>query len=238
MVDLNCDLGEGVGNDLELMPFLSSCNISCGAHAGDETDIRTAIRAAKEHGIKIGAHPSYPDRENFGRKVIEMETKDLENSLKEQMAFFRQILDEEKAELHHLKPHGALYNHAVKDEPTAEIIVDLIRSSFPEVILYTQHGGVLATLAENAGIKVWYEGFADRNYAANLTLLPRSHQEALILRPEDIITHITPIIRDQQVKTIDGKLRDIKVDTLCIHGDNPRALEIAKQVRSHFAEFK
>jgi len=233
-IDINCDLGEGMENDHLIMPYLSSCNISCGAHAGNPDIITHTLVEAKEHGVKIGAHPSYPDRENFGRVSMNMSTTDLEESIKEQLFTFTELAKSQELALHHIKPHGALYNRAAVHEETATVIVNIMKRHFPELILYVPYGSVIASLASRHGLKIWFEAFADRNYDDDLSLVPRSHPQALLQDAEDIITHTWSMVENQQVKTLSGNIRNLKVDTLCIHGDNPNAVNIAKSIYDKF----
>jgi len=233
-IDINCDLGEGMANDERIMPYISSCNISCGAHAGDMDILVSTLLAAKKHKVKIGAHPSYPDRENFGRIVMKMGKSALEESILSQLLTFQQASTNLNVEIHHIKPHGALYNQAAIDPDTAALILELMKSHFPSQTLYAPYGSVIASLAPEYGIKVWYEAFADRNYADDLTLIPRTHSSALKLDVNDIIKHIELMVNKQQVKTLTGRLQNLKVDTICIHGDNPNAETIAKAISENW----
>ncbi|WP_143960876.1 5-oxoprolinase subunit PxpA [Litoribacter populi] len=238
MVDLNCDLGEGGLEDEKLMPYLTSCNISCGGHAGSEPDITAAIQAAAQHRVKIGAHPSYPDRENYGRKVLTISKSELQSSLISQLDYFKSLLQQEKAKLHHVKPHGALYNHAAKDKETAQCVVNAVREVFPEAIIYTLKDSELEKAANTHGLKTWNEGFADRNYTDDLELVGRQLPYAVLTDTTKISPHVSAMIRDKNIITISGKAVPTEVQTLCIHGDNPNALEIAKLLRLNFPEFK
>lgn len=236
-IDLNCDMGEGIGNDHLIMPYVTSCNISCSAHAGSEETIHQTIVEAKKHGVKIGAHPSYPDKKNFGRLVLEMSHEELKETLLSQLFFFNNIVEQHGSSIHHIKPHGALYNQAAIDPEVASTILEVIQQYFPTCILYAPDQSVIASLASQYDIKVWHEAFADRNYANDLTLIPRSHPMALIQEQEGVISHISVMVEHQKVKCYSGKLRSLKVDTICLHGDNPFAIDIAKAIRAKLNQY-
>lgn len=232
MIDINCDLGEGLDNDEQVMPLLNSCNIGCGGHIGDESSIRKTIRLAKKHQVKIGAHPSYPDRENFGRKKMEIPILELKESIMAQLKLFEAICVEEQAIFHHIKPHGALYNEAAINHELAGMLVQIMMS-FPGIALYVPPNSVLERLALENHVPIITEAFADRTYNGNLTLVARNHAGALLTDPEAALEHVKHIVIDKIVKTIDGEFVPIKAETLCIHGDNPSALDILKTIRAN-----
>jgi len=229
-IDINCDLGEGMANDHRIMPYITSCNISCGAHAGDPKIITNTLLDAKKYGVKIGAHPSFPDRENFGRVVMIMNPSALEETLVQQLHSLQELTQQLDLPLHHIKPHGALYNQAVTNHETADVILTVMKRYFPDLILYAPYPSVIASIAEEYNIKVWHEAFADRNYTDHLTLVSRSHPEAVMHEVDEIIDHISLMVEKHQVRTLSGKIMDFKVDTICIHGDNPNAEIIAKSI--------
>jgi len=226
IIDINADVGEGLNNESQLMPYLSSCNIACGGHAGDPETMYQVIQLAKQFKVKIGAHPSFPDKENFGRQVMEMSCADLYTSLKQQIRSLMQILRDERATLHHIKPHGALYNLVAKDEKTAKVIIEVVKSIALPIYLYVPYGSVIADLAQRENIKITYEAFADRNYNENLSLVSRSLPNAVISNPDEVFEHVRKMIFDNKVKTINGVEVEIKADTYCVHGDNPEALKL------------
>lgn len=228
VLDINSDLGEGMGNDASIMPFITSCNIACGGHAGDEYSIRSTIQLAQKYQVKIGAHPSYPDKANFGRKEMDMSPKALFDTLFHQISLVKEQLA--GAALHHIKPHGALYNQAAISEQTAETIVNLVKEHFSESILYVPDGSIVAALAKHAGLKVWYEVFADRNYNDDLTLVSRKADDAVLHDKEEVMQHLRSMATSGHVKTKTGNTLPIKADTVCVHGDNPSALELAKEI--------
>jgi len=233
-LDINCDLGEGLDNDGLIMPYLDSCNIACGAHAGDEHTIRECVRLAKKQGVNIGAHPSYPDRSNFGRKVMKIGIQELKTSLIQQIGLIDRICQEEGTFLHHIKPHGALYNLAAKDPNMADLIVAIIKEHYPKAVLYCPPFSMMEELAKKSNISVMREVFADRSYQPDLSLVDRIHPKALLTDPEEVLAHVKYMLEQNQIKTIDGGLKSVEADTLCIHGDNPSALEILKTIKKSF----
>lgn len=226
VIDINCDLGEGVGSDHLLMPYLSSCNIACGGHAGDEDTMRQTIQLAKQHRTKIGAHPSFPDKENFGRTEMHIASDELTSLILDQIEALDTIVKEEGAVLNHVKPHGALYNMATVDTGVAEAIVKAVLLFDEKIMLYAPYGSVMAKLAQEQSISVMFEAFADRNYNDDLTLVSRKLENAVIQNPEEILTHVLLMIKEKKVRSLSGQLSAIQADTLCIHGDNSRAVDI------------
>ncbi|MCA0152849.1 5-oxoprolinase subunit PxpA [Winogradskyella vincentii] len=231
-VDINADLGEGIGNEEMLMPFLSSCNIACGGHAGDKSIIQEVLKLAKQHNVKVGAHPSFPDRENFGRKIMDIEPKDLKVSLLQQIHELKKLADELGLELNHIKPHGALYNLITIDKETANIVVETIKDLDFEVKLYAPFNSVIAKLAIANNIEVVYEAFADRNYNEDLTLVSRKLNNAIKHKKEEVLSHVLGMVKDQKVITVNHQERMIKASTFCVHGDTENALEIVRYLNS------
>jgi len=229
-VDINADVGEGLNNEAQLMPYLSSCNIACGGHAGDDDTMAQVVKLAKTHKVKIGAHPSFPDRQNFGRKIIEISSADLYTSLKQQIRSLIRVLRAEHLTLHHIKPHGALYNLAAIDEKTARVIIEVVKSIALPLRLYAPYGSVIADIAQKESVKLTYEAFADRNYNDDLTLVSRAEENAVITNPDEVFNHVYRMIFEQKVKTINGVGVDIKADTFCVHGDNPEAIKLLQDL--------
>ncbi|MDN3492981.1 5-oxoprolinase subunit PxpA [Winogradskyella bathintestinalis] len=227
-IDINADVGEGVGNESELMPYISSCNIACGGHAGDTSTMTEVVKLAKQHHIKIGAHPSFPDTLNFGRVNVNMSSRDLYNSLKQQINALLTVLHTEKADLHHLKPHGALYNLAAKDKKTAKVVIDVIKGIKMPIELYVPFNSVIAELAKLENIPMTFEAFADRNYNDDLSLVSRQNENAILHEKEAILKHVLNIIKHQKVTSINGVELTLKASTICVHGDTKNALEIIK----------
>jgi UPF0271 protein len=233
-VDINSDVGEGIGNESQLMPHISSCNIACGGHAGNEETMKSAVQLAKHYKVKIGAHPSFPDKENFGRKVMEMPCVVLYKSIKEQVEDLMSILKEEHLALHHVKPHGALYNLAVTDEKVANVIVEVMKSLGLLIKLYVPFGSKIADIAIENNVPITYEAFADRNYNADLTLVSRQEKEALIEDEDVMFEHVFRMYTHGKVKVISGQEIPIKADTFCIHGDSPNAVNMIKNLKARF----
>lgn len=231
IIDINADVGEGMGNESRLIPLLSSCNIACGGHTGDEFSMISAIKLAKTNHVRIGAHPSFPDPDNFGRKLISISDKELFTSLKNQIHTLLECCDQQKVVMHHVKPHGALYNLAAKDQATAEIVVAVVKQFHASLKLYVPYGSIVAEVAKADNIPVVYEAFTDRNYNTDLSLVSREHPNALIEDADKMFSHVYEMIVDQSVTCIGGAKRPIKASTFCIHGDHHKALDLALELR-------
>ena len=225
-IDINCDVGEGVGNEALLFPHISSCNIACGGHAGDFETMTQVVALAKKHSIKLGAHPSYPDRQNFGRKVIEISDSELKQSIEQQLMDFGEVLDAQNCKLHHIKAHGALYNETARNPNLAKVYLNTILPYRNKALLYVPYGSVIAEMAHSMDFDIWYEAFADRNYEKDLKLVSRKHKEAIIEEPKQVLEHVLRMIKESKVYTLDGEIKEIKAHTYCVHGDTPSALEI------------
>ena len=225
-IDLNADIGEGF-DDSAIVPWISSANISCGAHAGSESVIRQALRLCKQHKVAVGAHPSYPDRQNFGRLAMEITLTDLRNSLMQQLNYFRQLAADEGVTVGHLKAHGALYNVAAQDAKTGAVLLDLCRHF--QLPLMTLAHSPLQQQALQQHIPVIAEAFADRGYQQNGQLLPRSQPGAL-LSSTDAIAQSLQLVQHQQICTRSGELINLHADSLCLHGDSPEAVTLAQSL--------
>jgi UPF0271 protein len=235
-IDINCDLGEGLGNEKELMPLISSCNIACGGHAGDKQTMRTVARLAIKNGVKVGAHPSYPDRKNFGRISLTMPDNELIQGIRSQLADFMSILEEEHIALHHIKAHGALYNDIAKDQHLAKIFLKAIEKRKDEIFLYVPFGSVIEKEARKQHFEIKREAFGDRSYNEDLSLVDRKHSNALIEIPEKVCEQILGIARKGMVQAINGEKIVIKADTFCIHGDTPSALKILRYLSDELSK--
>lgn len=231
-IDINCDVGEGIGNEALLMPFISSCSIACGGHAGDISSIDQVVSLAKKHNVKIGAHPSFPDRENFGRAIMNMAGEALQKSIEEQILLLAGRAELLGLTVHHVKPHGALYNLIAKDVHSAQIAVAAIKNTLPHAYIYVPYNSVIEKVALENGIKVKYEAFADRNYNADLSLVARSERHALITDKNAVLLHVENIIFNECVDTKEGKVT-IKADTLCVHGDTENAVDLVTHIHEH-----
>lgn len=235
-IDINVDVGEGINNELQLMPYISSCNIACGGHAGDDDSMKMVVNLAKQYQVKIGAHPSFPDRENFGRQNIKISCAGLYKSIREQINSLMKILGDEYATLHHIKPHGALYNLAATDKSTATVIIEVMKSISLPIKLYVPYNSVIAELALKENIPIVYEAFADRNYNDDLSLVSRNEKNAIISESEELFNHVFRIIIQRKVKTINGVEVKIIANTFCIHGDNPKAVNLIKDLNERLEQ--
>lgn len=237
-MDINADVGEGIDNEVDLIPYLSSCNMACGGHAGDVATMTKVVKLAKKHNVKIGAHPSFPDKENFGRVDMKISAADLYSSLKQQIRALQNVLHSENAQLHHIKPHGALYNLAAKDEKTALVIIEVVKSIAMPVKLYAPYKSKIAELASNENIQVTFEAFADRNYNEDLSLVSRKKDNALLIDKDEVLHHVLNIIKHEKVKTISGVEVPIKALTYCVHGDTKNAIEILKYLNLELPKYQ
>jgi 5-oxoprolinase (ATP-hydrolysing) subunit A len=235
-IDINVDVGEGVNNESQIMPLISSCNIACGGHAGDIETMRIVVKLAKKYSVKIGAHPSFPDKERFGRSVLEISCAALYTSIKGQIKSLMNVIREEHAAMHHVKPHGALYNRAAVDEDTAKVIVEVMKSIALPLELYVPYGSVIAKLAIRENIPIVYEAFADRNYNEDLTLVSRKETNAIISDTNTMFKHVFKMITQQKVTTISGVEIGINASTFCIHGDNPKAVHLIKNLKENLEQ--
>ena len=229
--DINCDLGEGSGNDRLIMPYITSCNIACGGHTGDPGSMLETIIMAQEHQVRAGAHPSYPDRENFGRSEVRIEREELLSSLKHQVESLLQVANSKGIKVYHLKPHGALYNKASRDEETARLVIDV--AAIYELILYSPYGSVLERVGRASGLTVWSEAFLDRNYNSDLSLRPRAKANAVISDRETIVERFLRMLQKKQVVLDHGEKLKINAQTFCIHGDENDTPEILRGLHQH-----
>ena len=225
-IDLNADVGEGLNNEKDLFPYISSCSIACGGHAGDAQTMQEVVELAIKHKVKIGAHPSYLDRKNFGRKSIKLSRPELISTIREQIESLLCVLERTKTSLHHIKPHGALYNDLAKDPELANWFLEAIEPYKNGVKIYVPYGSAIAGLAEISGWSLCLEAFGDRNYNDDLSLVSRSEPEALIHDPDQVLQHILPIILEGRIVTRTGHEKTIKAETICLHGDTDNVLEI------------
>ncbi|WP_341865207.1 5-oxoprolinase subunit PxpA [Maribacter litoralis] len=236
-IDINSDVGEGVGNEKELFPMISSCNIACGGHAGSKETIRWCLELAKEFNVKVGAHPSYPDKENFGRVSMSISDADLIKSIQAQMQLFESVRSKLNTPLHHIKPHGALYNDIAKNEQLSQAFLKSIEAFKDEVYLYVPFNSVVEKVAKKNGYKVLIEAFADRNYNNDLNLVSRKEDNAIISNEEEVLKHVLRMAKDNVVKTIKNEDIAMNADTYCIHGDTPSALQILMYITEHLPEY-
>jgi len=230
VIDINCDLGEGMPNDAALMPYISSANIACGFHAGDEDTMRRTIALAIEHGVAIGAHPGFPDKKNFGRTEMKFPEEDIVSIVSEQVYIMLDLVFALGGKLQHVKPHGALYNMSARDLSLASAIANAIKDIDESLILFGLSGSKSIEAADLIGLRTANEVFADRTYTNEGTLTPRQQSGALITETVAMEQQVLQMIREQQVMSLQGKKVSLKADTICIHGDGEHAVVFAQQV--------
>ena len=231
-VDLNADLGEGAGHDTELFELISSANIATGFHAGDADTMRAAVAAARIHKVSVGAHPSLFDRENFGRKELKVSAEEVFDAVAYQLGVFQAIVAAIGIRPNHIKPHGSLYNMATRDQKLADAIAGATKSVDPKLILFAPDNSALARAGELYGLQIAREVFADRNYLANGSLVPRSRPDALLHDPLEAAARVLRMLGEGKVRAIDGKDVDVHAETICVHSDTPGAVEFARELRS------
>lgn len=229
-IDINCDLGEGFPNDKALMKFISSANIACGYHAGDIDTIKSTIAYCVENGVAIGAHPGFNDKANFGRTEMELSIYELYDLVAEQITLMQDACKEMGASLHHVKPHGALYNMAAKNATMSYIIARAIKELDSQLVLYGLSNSYMISEAEAMYIKTASEVFADRTYTAKGQLTPRSQPNAMIHKREDALAQVLNMIQHKRVIATDGSVVPLEAETICIHGDGDHAVSFATSI--------
>jgi UPF0271 protein len=235
-IDLNCDLGEGAGREAELMPLITSVNIACGAHAGDVTAMRDTIMLAQQHGVAVGAHPGYADREHFGRRELALSPAEVRALVVEQTQLLQGLAKRCGATVTHVKPHGALYNLAAREAAIAAAVADGVRACGADLVLFALAGSVSAAAGRAVGLRVAEEVFADRTYQRDGSLTPRARADALIADEGMAVAQALRMVREGKVRATDGTDVAIRADTLCLHGDGAHAVEFAQRIRAGFAQ--
>ena len=240
-IDINCDMGEGfgpyaIGNDGEVMKHITSANVACGFHAGDPMTINKTIRLAIQFGVAVGAHPGYPDRMNFGRRRMECSQDEIRNYLIYQIGAMKSFCNVYKIRFQHVKLHGALYHAAMSDAATAETVASVISDIDREIIYVAQPNSKGAQIAKDAKLQVIYEAFPDRGYLDSGELAPREWADSVIEDPKEVALRALMIARDGIIVALNDRSVDMHANTLCIHGDNPAAPEIAKEIRKTLSE--
>jgi len=236
-IDINCDMGEDPmgqdhNNDAALMPFVSSCNISCGAHSGSPTLIKNTVELAIRAGRSIGAHPSYPDREHFGRQVMEISTSGLLDSLAQQISWLVDVVNEHGGKLTYVKAHGALYHQLEARPALADIYCKLICDMDPSLAVMGMPAGVLAAASHSHGVRYIREAFLDRRYADGQSLVSRAEEGAVISSSEDMVEQLQSLLSGQ-VAASDGNHYPLEADSFCIHGDHLHSVELAAAVAEY-----
>lgn len=234
-IDINADLGEGAGQDHIIMPLISSCNIACGGHIGDEKSMSKSINLAAKNNVKIGAHPSYPDNENFGRLPMDIPYIDLEESIKSQLDDFYRIAKENNQTVHHIKAHGALYNTIAKNEKIAKTYLNAISQLGTQAKLYVPYNSAIHKLARSK-YECLIEAFIDRAYNDDLSLVERSLANALHKTPEKAWKQLYEMAVHKKVNTLNNSIVKIYADTFCIHGDHPNAKQILEYIHQKLSK--
>ena len=248
-IDLNADVGEGRSaavdgpaarpgshGDAALMPSITSANVACGFHAGDPGVMRATVALAREHGVAVGAHPGFPDLEGFGRRELQVSPRDVEDFVAYQVGALAAIAAAQGVRLQHVKPHGALFNMAVRDAALADAIARAAAVIDRALILFGLPGSELVAAGARAGLRTAREGFADRAYQPDGTLVPRSQPGAVIHDPEIVVRRAVRMVREGSVDAIEGSRVPLAIDTLCVHGDTPGAAELAARIRRALAD--
>ncbi|MFI5132851.1 MAG: 5-oxoprolinase subunit PxpA [Chitinophagales bacterium] len=229
-VDINCDMGEGIGNDAAIMPFISSANIACGYHAGDEDTMKRTVELCLKNNVVIGAHPSFFDKENFGRKEMKLPVEKIYDLVLTQIEILDKIAQSQGTRLYHVKPHGALYNMSARDIDIAKTIAKSVKYFNAQLILFGLSNSYSISEAKAIGLKTASEVFADRTYQDDGSLTPRSQPRALIENTDKSVHQVLQMIKNKTITTVTGKTFPIVAETICIHGDGKYAVEFAKQI--------
>lgn len=229
-IDLNVDLAEGCANDERLLQLVSSANVCCGLHAGDYNEMRKAISWAKQNNVRVGAHPSFPDRENFGRTNMNLPDDEMKACLLYQLGAVKALCDAEGVALSYVKPHGALYNMAAKDPQLATLIAQTVKQFDPNLKLMGLSGSLMLTVAEKLGLATISEVFADRHYLADGSLVPRTRPDAMVESDDEAIAQVLQMIQQGTVPTVDGGDVAIKAESVCLHGDGEHAVVFAERI--------
>jgi len=243
IVDLNSDMGESFGNykigqDDEVIKYITSSNIACGFHAGDPNVMRYTVKLAKENNVSIGAHPGFQDLPGFGRRKMDIPPEEIKNLITYQIGALQAIAKAEGMSLQHVKPHGAFYNTIVNDKKLGQAVVEAILKIDKNLILVGLANSEIIDISLKLGLKIAREAFADREYNFDCTLVKRSIPGAVISDPDIIAKRVIKMIKQQKVKTIDGRIINLQFDTICLHGDNKNALDVIKAIRNVLNEEK
>ena len=233
-IDLNADVGEQIADttenyDAELMPLLTSCHIACGFHSGNPLLMQRTIDLALQYGVRIGAHPSYHDPEHFGRRHLDVPTDQLMAELRYQIGALKAMVEAKNARLSHVKPHGALYNDIARDVRLAELFASVIHQIDTQLVVFLQAESRGAKIIEESGLRVVAEGFADRQYAAVDRLRSRQFPDAVLTQPNAVLQHVRTLL-GHEVTLYDGRREPLRIQSLCLHGDTPGAVQLARGI--------
>ena len=237
-ININCDLGEkselhSIDNDPELLDIVNSANIACGYHAGDEQTMNMVVKVSKKNGVSIGAHPSFNDPENFGRKRMNLNNLEIKKLIFDQYEILQSIAQKNNEEVTHIKPHGALNNMACEDLDLAITLASAIIEINKDIIYLVPTGSKMETAAKKFNMKIACEIFADRNYEDNGNLVSRNKPNALIIDPEQAQKHVLSMVKNQAINCLSGKQLPCEIDSICIHGDNSSSLATAKSIKDN-----
>jgi UPF0271 protein len=240
-LDLNCDLGESfgpyrLGEDEAVLGYVTSANVACGMHAGDPLVMRRTVQLCLERGVAVGAHPGYPDLWGFGRRPLPLTPEEVYAFVVAQVGALEAVARAEGARLQHVKPHGALYNVAARDEAVAAAVAEAVRRAWPDALLVVLSGSVSERVARAAGLRVAREAFCDRGYRTDGSLVPRDQPGAVLTEPFEVASRAVRIAHGEPIETVDGGQVVVEADTLCIHGDTPGAAALAAAVRAALEE--
>jgi UPF0271 protein len=241
-IDINCDLGESygafkIGNDEKIMPHITSANIACGFHAGDPIIMAQTVNLAKKHGVAVGAHPGYPDLLGFGRREMHLTIEEIKNYTIYQVSALQGFAKIVGLNLQHVKPHGALYNTAVKDEETSRGIIEAVKALDKSLIIFAPPKSVLAKIATDAGLRVAHEFFADRAYNADGSLVSRKQPNSIITEPSVVLERTIKVLREGKVSALNGETVTLgKVHTICVHGDTPTAIKLTETLKKELVK--
>jgi 5-oxoprolinase (ATP-hydrolysing) subunit A len=232
-IDFNSDLGEGAGTDAAIMPLITSANIACGGHAGNENTMRTTVELAMRYKVAVGAHPGYPDRERFGRVPMDIPARELTESIRRQLDSLIGLAGRMGVRVTHVKAHGALYNQAERDSVTAQTILFGVQAATGghDLFIVAPPGSAMLDEAKGIGMRVAREGFVDRRYEPDGTLQSRSVSGSVLTNPAEAVRQALSFAKNGGVTAVDGSFLKLEVDTLCVHGDTPGAAAIAHAVR-------
>ena len=241
VIDLNCDLGESygaykIGMDEEVIPYVTSANIACGFHGGDPMVMERTVTLCKEHGVRIGAHPGFPDLAGFGRRNMALSPEEVKASVKYQIGALKAFCTGAGVRLWHVKPHGGLYNMAAEDYQLARAVCLAVKEVDESLVLLGLSGSEMIRAAKATGVFCASEVFADRGYQSDGTLVPRNQKGALIKDEEEAVKRVIRMVRERKVEAVDGRDITIQADSVCVHGDGAKALAFVKKIREGLME--
>jgi 5-oxoprolinase (ATP-hydrolysing) subunit A len=235
-IDVNCDMGEGMAHDAAIMPFISSANIACSYHAGDRDTMRQTIELCLRHQVAVGAHPGFDDKENFGRTPMQLSFKALYDLVSRQLDDLNKICIELNANLHHVKPHGAMYNMAAKDPEMSRTIAQAVFHFNPQLIYYGLSGSWMISEAKKIGLRTAHEVFADSTYQTNGSLTPRTSERALIQDESEMLKQVLLMIQQNKVEATNKSLITVQAETICIHGDGEHAFQFSRAIHQRLKQ--